>query len=119
MGRPKLNPPDGPCEVVITADNDEWLATFAHQLVARGYAASCHLIPMRSIYRWRGEIYDKHETRASLHTRASLVTSIVEQTLDQHPYETPCVVALPITAGNPAYVAWINDETQAPTTETP
>lgn len=112
-----MSPPDAACEVIITADNDDWLAAFAHQLVERGYAASCHIAPIRSIYRWRGEIYDKHEVRASLHTRAGLVEQIIRETVQHHPYETPCVVALPITAGNPAYLAWINDETQATPTE--
>jgi periplasmic divalent cation tolerance protein len=36
----------------------------------------------------------------------------VERTNELHPYEVPCVVALPIVAANPAYRQWIIDETR-------
>ena len=49
----------------------------------------------------------------ALHTRASLVPAIVERTKTDHPYEVPCVIALPILGGNPDYLAWIEQETRA------
>jgi periplasmic divalent cation tolerance protein len=103
------------CEVVITAPDAEWLAAFAHRLVADHLAASGHnLAPIRSIYRWQGEIYDKAEALLTLHTRAALVPQIIERTNREHPYEVPCVVAVPIVQGNPAYLQWILDETLPP-----
>lgn len=38
---------------------------------------------------------------------------VVARTDRDHPYEVPCVIALPIAQGNPAYVAWIRAETRA------
>jgi periplasmic divalent cation tolerance protein len=107
---------DDVCEVIITAPDPAWLADFTRRLVDARLAASGHNIaPIRSIYRWKGEIHDHTEARVALHTRASLVPSIVEETNRQHPYEVPCVIALPITDGNPAYVQWIRESTTAPT----
>jgi periplasmic divalent cation tolerance protein len=103
------------CEVIITAPDAEWLAAFTRRLVDDRLAASGHVITeVRSLYRWQGEIYDKLEGQVALHTRAGLVEAIIERTSAEHPYIVPCVVATPITAGNPAYLRWVLDETQAP-----
>jgi uncharacterized protein involved in tolerance to divalent cations len=57
------------CEVVITAPDAEWLAGFTRRLVEDRLCASGHNIAsIRSIYRWRGQIYDKSEARVALHT---------------------------------------------------
>jgi periplasmic divalent cation tolerance protein len=102
------------CEVIITAPDAEWLAQFTRQLVDHRLAACGHNIAaIRSIYRWRGDIYDRSEARVALHTRRSLVPSIVEQTNREHPYEVPCVIASPVVDGNPSYLQWVRDETKA------
>jgi hypothetical protein len=55
-------------------------------------------------YRWAGTIHDETEARAALHTRAGLVPAIIDRTNAEHPYQVPCVVALPIEQGYPAYL---------------
>jgi periplasmic divalent cation tolerance protein len=103
------------CEVVITADSAEWLADFTRALVEDRLAACGHNIAaIRSIYRWEGTVQDDDEARVALHTRASLVAEIVARTNADHPYDVPCVIALPIADGNPEYLAWVRDETREP-----
>ena len=100
------------CEVVITSDNAEWLAGFTRALVEERLAACGHIIaPIRAVYRWEGAIHDDVEARVGLHTRVDLVPAIVERTDRDHPYDIPCVLALPIVGGNPAYVQWVLDQT--------
>jgi periplasmic divalent cation tolerance protein len=41
------------------------------------------------------------------------VPRIVERADAEHPYDVPCVIALPVVDGNPAYVAWVLKETSA------
>jgi periplasmic divalent cation tolerance protein len=43
------------------------------------------------------------------------VPAIVERANREHSYDVPCVIALPVVAGNPAYVDWVLDETLGPT----
>lgn len=101
------------CEVVITADDADWLAGFARSLVAERLAACGHLIDrIRSVYRWRGELHDEPEARVALHTRAELVPAIVERAGRDHPYDVPCVLALPMVDGNPGYLEWVVAETR-------
>jgi periplasmic divalent cation tolerance protein len=100
------------CEVVVTAADADWLAGFTRTLVEERLAACGHGIsPIRSIYRWDGVVHDEAEARVALHTRSSLVPAITARANELHPYEVPCVIALPLVGGNPAYLRWIATET--------
>lgn len=102
------------CEVVITAADADWLAGFTRRLVEDRLAACGHQTPaIRSIYRWDGAVQDDPEARVALHTRLSLVDRIVERADAEHPYDVPCVIALPVIAGNPAYLDWVRAETMS------
>ena len=101
------------CEVVITAPDPEWLENFSGQLIEDRLAASAHnFAPIRSVYRWRGEIYKRHEGRVSLHTSRARVPEIVTRAKREHPYEVPSVSTRPIDGGNPDYLAWISEATR-------
>jgi periplasmic divalent cation tolerance protein len=102
------------CEVVVTADDAEWLTGFARTLVAERLAGCGHLTPIRSIYRWEGAVQDGAETRVGLHTRRSLVPEIVARTAELHPYDVPCVIALPLVGGSPDYLGWLATVTRSP-----
>lgn len=100
------------CEVVVTAESIDWLAGFTRRLVMDRLAAcGQHITTIRSIYRWQGTVEDDTEARVALHTRVSLVPRIVERAAAEHPYDVPCVIAMPVVAGNPSYVQWVLDET--------
>lgn len=95
-------------EVTITARDATWLASFVRQLVEDRLCAAGHVDPsIRSIYRWQDEIFDVPESRATLHTRASLLDAIIERVNERHPYEVPCVVAKNFTGGSDPYLRWI------------
>jgi periplasmic divalent cation tolerance protein len=103
------------CEVVITAGDADWLVAFTRALVEARLAACGHTVTaIRSVYRWQGAIHDDPEARVGLHTRRSLVPRIVELADADHPYDVPCVIAVPIVSGNPAYLRWILEETEPP-----
>ena len=102
------------CEVIITASDEEWLVGLTRRLVEDRLAAcGQHIGPVRSVYRWDQTIHDDTEVRVALHTRASLVPAIIARVVDVHPYDVPCVLALPVLGGNPAYLAWVVAETRA------
>ena len=115
-GPPGDNPvvdPSDFCEVVVTAADADWLAGLTRTLVEERLAACGHVIPaIRSVYRWEGAVQDEAEARVGLHTRRSLVPAIVARTAELHPYDVPCVIALPLVDGNPAYLEWLAAETR-------
>ncbi len=102
------------CEVVVTAADADWLAGFTRTLVEERLAAcGHHIASIRSVYRWEGAVHDESEARVALHTRRSLVPAITARADELHPYDVPCVIALPLVGGNPAYLRWIAAETLA------
>lgn len=103
----------GISEVIVTADGAEWLAAFIRTLVEeRLCACAQHFAPIRSIYRWQGDIEDNTEVRVALHTRTELVAELIERIEHDHPYEVPCILAISIDNANPAYVEWVRTETE-------
>jgi periplasmic divalent cation tolerance protein len=107
------------CEVIITADDEPWLLAFTRSLVEQRLAACGQHSPIRSIYRWSGEICDDREVRVALHTRQSLVSVIIERVRAEHAYDVPCVLALPVIAGSTDYLAWIVEATIDPPPDQP
>jgi len=102
-------------EVVVTAEDDEWLAGFTRGVVEDRLAACGHIVPaMRAVYRWDGVVHDDPQARAGLHTRASLVPAIGVRARAEHPDVVPGVIALPLTGGHPDYLAWVAAETREP-----
>jgi periplasmic divalent cation tolerance protein len=81
-----------------------------HRLCASGH----NFQPIRTIYRWQGQIHDTTEGRVALRTRRGLPPQIVDRSKREHPYEVPSVVAIPIIDGSPDYIGWILEQTQSP-----
>lgn len=101
------------CEIAITAPDPAWLLSLTRRLVEDRLCASAHNhTPVRSTYWWKGEMTERAEGRATLHTRKSLVPQIVARIKTEHPYEVPGIWTSPITDGNPDYLKWILDETR-------
>lgn len=102
---------DVPVEVVVTAPDREWMRRLIRDLVRAHLCAAGHMETFETVYSWRGEIFEKPETRGVLYSRASLVERITERVRQDHPYEVPHVTAVPLTVGNPDYLQWILSET--------
>jgi len=45
-------------------------------------------------------------------TKNTLFTQVAEAIQANHPYKCPEIIALPIEQGNPAYLAWLADNTK-------
>lgn len=103
------------CEVVITAGDPETLVALARTLVEERLCACGQTIAaIRSVYRWAGAVQDDPEARVALHTRTALVPEVVDRAAQLHAYDMPCIIALPVVAGNPAYIDWVMAETREP-----
>jgi periplasmic divalent cation tolerance protein len=47
-----------------------------------------------------------------LKTRAALFDRLAARVKEEHPYETPCVIATAIAAIDQAYAKWLEEETE-------
>ena len=97
--------------VYITTQNSEEARRIGRALVEERLAACVNILDgMHSIYWWEGEIQDDRETVLIAKTRDALLPALIERVKALHSYSCPCVVALPIIAGNPEYLAWLREE---------
>lgn len=105
-------------ELIMTADDADWLGEFVGALVTDRMIACGNVSgPVRSRYRWEGKVEDQTEFRATLHTRASLVPDIVARIKAEHSYDVPAVIATPLIGGNDDYFAWVIAETDPPASD--
>ena len=96
----------------VTADSRDEALTIGRAVVEERLAACANVLDgLTSIYWWQGALEQAGEAVLILKTRAELVDRLTSRIRDLHSYECPCVVALPIDAGNPAYLDWIARET--------
>jgi periplasmic divalent cation tolerance protein len=96
-------------QLILTTCPDPTSAErLGRQLVEERLAACVNVLPsMRSIYRWKGQIEDAAEHLLIIKTRIGDYAAIEQRIRDLHSYELPEVIAVPIVAGLPAYLAWL------------
>jgi periplasmic divalent cation tolerance protein len=98
--------------VYMTTGSLEEARMIGRRLVEARLAACANIVPgMESIYHWQGGVEAAQETVLIAKTRAVLVDQLTAKVRELHSYDCPCVVTLPITGGNPAYLRWLGSET--------
>lgn len=99
--------------VYMTAPSPEEAERIGRILVERRLAACVNVLgAIRSIYRWADGIQTDAETAFIAKTTDALVPALTEAVRELHPYETPCVAALPVCGGSPAFLRWLEEETR-------
>lgn len=104
--------------VYVTAPHEALALDLARVLVGEGLAAGVNIIPgARSIYRWRGEVHDEAECLLLAQVSRAALPAFEEAVKRLHPYEVPCIVAVPIEAGHVPFLHWIQENSQPPMSE--
>ena len=96
------------CVVLTTLDDEAKAQTLAQQIVQARLGACVQLQAIKSFYMWRGEARREPEFLLTIKTRSALYGQLQAFIRAHHSYETPEIVQLPITAGWPDYLAWID-----------
>ena len=104
-----------PTLIYITAGDAEEARRIGKALVEARLAACVNLIEgMKAIYWWEGAVQEDAEVVMIAKTRAALVEPLTAKVREVHSDDCPCVVAVPIAGGNPAFLEWIAQETRGP-----
>jgi periplasmic divalent cation tolerance protein len=86
--------------------------SLARSLVERKLAACVNIVPaVMSVYRWQGVLEEAAEVCLFIKTVTARYAELEAAIKASHPYALPEIIALPIVAGLPAYLAWIAAET--------
>jgi len=95
--------------VLITVATEEEADDFARFIVGAGLAACVQMQPIRGVYRWKGEVCSGSEWRLMIKTTDAQYPSLEQHIKDNHSYETPEIIKLPIIGGSREYLAWIDE----------
>lgn len=84
----------------------------ASQIIASNAAACVNqLAPCTSIYRWQGKIETASEVPLLIKTTAMAYPRLELLIRAHHPYGLPEIIAVTVSAGLPAYLDWVAQET--------
>ena len=96
--------------VVQTSLPGEWIEAevgiWSMELVEGGLAACVQRDRITSVYSWEGSTESTEEWRVEIKTSQSKKDRLIEAILDNHPYETPQIVAWEATS-TPRYSDWV------------
>ncbi len=98
--------------IYVTASDQDEVDRIAQALVQERLAACVNVLgPIRSIYRWNGQLESNSEIAMLVKTTQSRVTETVERIRALHSYECPAILVLPVLGGNAAFLRWVEAET--------
>ena len=87
----------------------------ARKLIEGRLAACVNVMPgVRSFYRWKGMIEESEECLLVIKSSRDLLDRLRLELEKAHTYEIPEVVAIPIVAGSPNYLNWLDHELKSP-----
>lgn len=96
--------------VVTTVDSSDAAQEIADALVADRLAACVNILPgVTSVYRWQGSVAVAEEWLLLIKTTADRQAACLAALDHLHPYDLPEAIALAVTGGLPAYLAWMAD----------
>jgi periplasmic divalent cation tolerance protein len=77
-------------------------------------AAACvnQLAPCTSTYRWHGNIETATAVPLLIKTTQAAYPRLEELIREAHPYELPEIIAVLVDIGLPAYLGWVNQESE-------
>lgn len=96
-------------EVHLTCGNRDEARRVARLLVERRLAACVQLLPVESVYRWRGAVTEEPELLLVAKTRADRFDALAAAVREAHSYAVPQLTLLAIAAGTPDYLRWIDE----------
>jgi periplasmic divalent cation tolerance protein len=97
--------------VITTCPTDTEAELLAGTLIDKRLAACVQMSRINSIYRWNGKVESAPEVSLLIKAKSSDYGEIEALIKSIHSYDNPEVVAIPVIAGSPLYLNWIDEET--------
>ena len=97
--------------VLVTCSTAAEARRIARAVVDARLAACVNILPgaLESIYRWKGKVESARERLLLIKTSQKCLAKLREAVERVHSYDVSEFIALPIAAGSPAYLAWIEE----------
>ncbi|HIP43608.1 MAG TPA: divalent-cation tolerance protein CutA [Aquifex aeolicus] len=93
--------------ITTPVDKGEEIANF---IIENKLGACVNVVKeVKSIYWWKGNIEKDTEALLVVKTSVEKFNQLMREVRKIHPYTVPEIIALPIVAGNPEYLKWLDD----------
>ena len=95
-------------QAITTTDSRATARRIARALVDRRLAACVQIVgPIESTYRWQSRVETTREWLCLIKTTQTRYRDLAAAVDSLHPYDTPEIVALPVSAGSRRYLDWL------------
>jgi len=98
--------------ILTTTGSKEEADRLAEMLVSRQLAACVQVINIGSTYMWQGKMTQEAEFLLLIKTASHMYSEVEKIIVENHSYEIPEIIQIPIVQGLPAYLAWIDENTK-------
>jgi periplasmic divalent cation tolerance protein len=97
--------------VLVTCSSSAEANRIARAVVEARLAACVNILPgaVTSIYRWKGKVQSARERLLLIKTSRKRLAKLRATVEQLHSYDVPEFIALPIAAGSPEYLAWLQE----------
>jgi periplasmic divalent cation tolerance protein len=97
--------------VLVTTASETEAENLAIALLNDRLAACVSIYPIRSIYRWQGQIENEREWQLTIKADLKQFEQLSAKIQELHTYAVPEIIALPIVAGSQTYLDWLASHT--------
>lgn len=97
------------CIILTTYSNQTIGKRIIDSLISKKLAACIQTQKITSYYHWKGEVKNDKEHLVIIKTQKKLYSKVEEDILNNHDYEIPEIVEIPITGGLSSYLNWIEE----------
>jgi periplasmic divalent cation tolerance protein len=100
--------------IAMTTTNSEKEARHLADILVRGKIAACvQIVPkIHSIYEWEGKVHDEQEYLLLIKTREDLAKKVKAAIEEEHSYEVPEFLVVPVIDSTESYMRWMCDMTK-------
>ena len=95
--------------IYTTCKNEEEGRKLARIIIEHHMASCVDVWPIRSTYRWGGEIKEDQEVEVLIKTLESKLQSIEDLIVQNHAYATPFIGAVDVRRINHPYKEWMSE----------
>ena len=94
--------------VITTVGSEQQAITIAEELIQQELVACVNIMPtMRSIYRFKGKVFDDEENMLILKTTSDVFDEVSAVISQLHTYEVPEIVAFAVAHCQENFLDWI------------
>ncbi|MBO3798727.1 MAG: divalent-cation tolerance protein CutA [Thermoproteota archaeon] len=98
-------------QVLTTTGGREEAVKIARILLERRLAGCVQVLgPVSSLYWWKGKIEEAEEWLCVIKSREDLYEELEKTIRENHSYEVPEIITMPIVSGSRSYLEWMSME---------